>query len=250
MIHIMGFPTASIITVTQISRQNTLKLTREYVDNQDYPNLLEWVIVEGSKSAEDCMKNETFVKSLVCKVPIVYVPGDGTQHLGELRNISNRNSKGDIIIVMDDDDWYPSTRVSHAVERLACSPCKIAGCSPKMMYDYDLEILLQFRQFGPNHSTNDCFAYKREYLDENSYDPSKDSSEEASFTKQFTNPLEQLDPNHTIISSSHSMNTFSKKELSIKACLLLNPVDPSHGTMYPPAYRSYHNIIDPEAFKR
>jgi hypothetical protein len=158
--------------------------------------------------------------------------------------MSNKHSKGDIIVVMDDDDWYPKTRVSHAVSALTTSPCEIAGCSPKLLYDYDLDMLLHFKQFCPNHSTNDCFAYKRSYLKCNSYDPMKDMAEEASFTKNFTNPLVQLDPVHSIISSSHSMNTFSKKEICIKSCLLLNPLNPSEGNMYPPGFLPKEKVTD------
>ena len=44
--------------------------------------------------------------------------------------------------------------------------------------------LLNFKLFGPNHSTNDCFAYKRSYLENNSYDPEKDKR----FTGQIRLP--------------------------------------------------------------
>ena len=234
----------SIITVTQLCRKETLLLTAQHVDSQDYDGIIEWVIVEGSKTLKECLENETNVKNLSCKVPIVYVPGDGTKHLGELRNISNKTAKGDIMVVMDDDDWYPSTRVSHAVKKLKKSKELIAGCSNKMLYDYDLDYFIKFKQFGPNHSTNDCFAYKREYLKNNSYDPTKDMAEESSFTKNFSNPMVQLDQQHTIVGSSHSRNTFSKKELCIKSFLLANPSDPSQGNLYPPGYKSEVDIRD------
>ena len=235
-------PTVSIVTVTQIKRQDTIQLTAEHIDNQNYKNIIEWVIVEGSKTIEDCLANEEYIKTLKCKYPIVYVPGHtlgvyNGAHLGELRNLTNKNSKGDIIVVMDDDDWYPKTRVDHAVSMLVNGKAEIAGCSNKYLYDYDLELLLHFKQFGPNHSTNDCFAYKRSYLENNSYDPTKDMAEEASFTKQFANPMVQLDPKHTIVGSSHSYNTFSKKEICITSCLLRNPTNPQEGNMYPMAFK-------------
>ena len=236
-------PTVSIITITQIKRQETLKLCIEHSNNQNYKNIIEHVLVEGSKTLEDCIANEQFIKTLESKIPIVYVPGyhldeHGNKvfnhnHLGELRNISNRNSKGDILVVMDDDDWYPSTRVEHAVKMLTNSKAEIAGCSNKYLYDYGLQKLFKFKQFGPNHSTNDCFAYKRSYIENNSYDPTKDMAEESSFTKDFTNPMVQLDPKQTIIGSSHHFNTFNKKEICIFSCLLQNPSNPSEGYMYP-----------------
>ena len=243
----------SIVTVTQLSRRDTIQITAKHIDAQEYRTIIEWVIVEGSKTPEDCLENEKNVKSLSCKVPIVYVPGDGSKHLGELRNVSNRTAKGDIIVVMDDDDWYPPTRVSHAVKKLAQSDALIAGCSCKMLYDYDLDYFIQFHQFGAYHSTNDCFAYKRAYLKNNSYDPTKDFAEESSFTNQFSNPMVQLDPRHTIVGSSHSNNTFNKKELFIKSFLLADPNDPSHGTMYPPGYKcevDVRDVMGSEMFER
>ena len=251
-------PPVSVVTVTQIKRQDTIKITAEHINNQNYKNIVEWVIVEGSKTLEDCLANEEFIKTLSCKYPIVYVPGHtngvfNDNHLGELRNLTNRNSKGDIIVVMDDDDWYPKTRVDHAVSMLVHSKAEIAGCSGKYLYDYDLELLLEFKSFGPNHSTNDCFAYKRSYLEKNSYDPSKDMAEESSFTRQFANQMVQLDPKHTIIGSSHSFNTFSKKEICITSCLLANPSNPSQGMMYPMALKTTKTadeIMGPEMLKR
>jgi glycosyltransferase involved in cell wall biosynthesis len=231
-------PSVSILTITQIKRQSTIILTAEHINSQTYKNIIEWVIVEGSKTAEEAIENEKFVKELKCNIPIVYISAfnNGVFNgdcLGQLRNLSNDNSKGAIIVVMDDDDWYPSTRVEHAVNLLKTSKAEIAGCSAKYLYDYDLEVLLKFKQFNPNHSTNDCFAYTREYLQTNRYDPTKDMAEEASFTKNFTNPMVQLDAKHTIIGSSHSHNTFNKKEICITSSILKNPSNPSEGCMYP-----------------
>jgi hypothetical protein len=136
---------------------------------------------------------------------------------------------------------------------LVHSKAEIAGCSGKYLYDYDLELLLEFKQFGPNHSTNDCFAYKRSYLENNSYDSSKDMAEESSFTKQFANPMVQLDPKHTIVGSSHSFNTFSKKEICITSCLLANPANPAQGMMYPMALqpsKTAEEIMGPEMLEK
>ena len=239
----MKNPTVSILTINQIKRQDTILLTVEHINNQTYKNIIEWVIVEGSKTLEDSLENEKFIQDLKCDVPIVYIPGyhldtSGNpifngNHLGELRNISNRSSKGDICVVMDDDDFYPKTRVEHAVSMLIHSKAEIAGCSDKYLYDYTLQRLYKFKQFGPNHSTNDCFAYKRSYFEKNRYESNLDMAEEAGYTKKFTNQMVQLDPKHTIIGSSHHFNTFNKREICTFSTLWKNPDSPSEGYMYP-----------------
>lgn len=237
-------PSVSIVTINQVKRHETIKLTAEHINNQTYKNITEWVIVNGDKTLEDSLANEIFINELKCNVPIVYVPGyhideSGNNvfngnHLGEVRNISNRTSKGDIIVVMDDDDFYPKSRVEHSVQMLTNSKSEIAGCSDKYLYDFSLERLFKFKQFGPNHSTNDCMAYKRSYFEngKNNYDPNVDQAEEASWTKKFSNPMVQLDPKHTIIGSSHSSNTFNKREICTFSCLWKNPQNSSEGNMY------------------
>ena len=245
--------TVSIITVTQIKRQKTIAITADLIKQQTYKSIIEWVIVEGSKTLEEALENEKFIKTLSSDVPIVYIPAykiqDGdfifnNDKLGNLRNIGNSACKGDITVCMDDDDYYPPTRVKHCVEMLNSSKCLIAGCSGKYLYDYDLERLLSFKQFGPNHSTNDCMAWKREYLLENSHDKTKEMAEEASFTKQFLNPMVQLDPKHTIIGSSHSHNTFSKKEIVINGSIYVNATNPSQGYIYPMTIHPEESVID------
>ena len=63
--------TVSIVTINQIKRQDTIKLTAQHINNQTYKNIIEWVIVEGSKNLEDCIANEQNIKELSCKIPIV-----------------------------------------------------------------------------------------------------------------------------------------------------------------------------------
>jgi hypothetical protein len=228
----------SILTINQLKRKDSIKITSEHINNQTYKNIIEWVIVEGSNCLEDCLENEKNIKELKCNVPIVYIPGhtDGIfngNHLGELRNISNRSSTGEICVCFDDDDWYPKTRVDHAVQMLMASKSEIAGCSGKYLYDYCLQRLFKFKDFGPNHSTNDCFAYKRTYFENNTYDPGLDQAEEAGYTKKFTNSMVQLDAKHCIIGSSHTSNTFNKREICTFSSIWKNPANPSEGKMYP-----------------
>ena len=45
------------------------------------------------------------------------------------------NSKGDIIVYMDDDDYYPPDRVNHAVNRLRAVPRALAAGS-SIVYIY------------------------------------------------------------------------------------------------------------------
>jgi len=214
-------PTVSIITVTQYKRFECIKILFDLIKAQTYSNIIEWILVEGSKIDSEIEENKKniseFIENLKNELTfeIIYVEKTKNIKLGELRNIGNNTCKGDITVCMDDDDYYPINRVEHAVTKLINSPNKIAGCSAHLMYDYDLNIFVQMKQMGPFHSINSCMAWKKEYLVNNSHDNDKEFGEEQSFTKNFTEPMIQLDPYSTVIISSHSLNTFSKKKFFI-----------------------------------
>ena len=207
----------SIITITQSSRFECIKILLNLIRLQTYSNIIEWVIVEGSKSGENSLENKKNITNLIeqtqaeLKFKIIYVEKNKDTKLGGLRNIGNKICSGDITVCMDDDDYYPPDRVEHAVTKLTQSTCKIAGCSGHLMYDYDFNMLVLMKVFGPSHSVNSCMAWKKEYLETNTHDPEKEFGEESSFTKNFTEPMVQLDPYSTVILSSHNFNTYSKK---------------------------------------
>jgi hypothetical protein len=205
--------TVSIITVSQYSRRYCLANLAQLIQGQIYPTIIEWVIVEGSKTPELALLNAAAVLKLPVK-NIVYVPFAPDQKLSDLRNRGNQHCKGDIIVCMDDDDYYPPTRVTHAVYRLSNSPKLLAGCSKAFIYYYGSGQFFQFNSFGKNHSTNNCLAYKREYLLGHAYAPGLDKAEETSFTKGFSEPMEQLDPLKTVVMSGHNRNTVDKSVVS------------------------------------
>ena len=113
MIHYLNheeFPTVSICTPT-FNRRPFIPALIECVVNQTYPaNRLEWIIVDDGTDP---------VGDLFANVPIArYVRYPEKMTLGKKRNITNDLCAGNIIIYMDDDDYYPEERVEHAVEKL------------------------------------------------------------------------------------------------------------------------------------
>jgi hypothetical protein len=129
----------------------------------------------------------------------------------------HKKSCGDIIVYMDDDDYYPPNRISHAVERLTSSPAALcAGSSEMYIYFKDNEDnckMVQFGPYGPNHATAGTFAFKRKLLKDTQYNEEACLAEEREFLKNYTVPFVQLDPLKTILVFSHSHNTFDKKIL-------------------------------------
>lgn len=175
--------------------------------SQTYPiERIEWIIIDdGTDKIEDIVKDIPQVK---------YYKYDERLNLGKKRNIMHEKSKGDIIIYMDDDDFYPPERISHAVDTLIKNPSfLIAGSSEMYIYFKHIDKLYQFGPYGKYHSTAATFAFRRELLTQTSYSNDAALAEEKHFLKDYTIPLIQLDPMKTILVFSHIHNSFDKKEL-------------------------------------
>lgn len=205
----MKLPFVSVCTPT-FNRRPFVEMMIKCFDSQDYPkNKMEWIIVDdGSDPIEDLVKSHPSVK---------YFKYDEKMTLGKKRNIMHKKACGDIIVYMDDDDYYPPDRVSHAVERLMGNPNALcAGSSEMYIYFKDNKEnskMVQFGPYGPNHATAGTFAFKRKLLKDTQYNEEACLAEEREFLKNYTVPFVQLDPLKTILVFSHSHNTFDKRKL-------------------------------------
>ena len=145
---------------------------------------------------------------------IVYLAEDEKMNIRMKRNKLNAAAKGDIIVCMDDDDYYSPERVEHVVKKLMSNPkYLICGSSQIFMYYTDIQKIYQFGPYAPNHATNGTFAYKRKFLENHKYDETVTHAEETSFVNKYTEPMLQLDPFKVMLVMAHSENTFDKKKM-------------------------------------
>ena len=203
--HLMK-PLVSICTPT-FNRRPFIKTLIKCFEHQTYPkDKMEWIIIDdGTDKIEDLVKDIPQVK---------YYKYDEQMVLGKKRNIMHEKCNGDIIVYMDDDDYYPPERVSHSVEMLLTHPKALcAGASEIYIYFKHIKQMYQFGPYGPNHATAGTFAFKKELLNEHSYDDNAALAEEKHFLKNYTVPFVQLEPKKTILVFSHIHNTFDKKTL-------------------------------------
>ena len=144
---------------------------------QDYPkDKIEWIIIDdGTDKIED----------LVSHIPQVrYFSYEDQMTLGKKRNISNREAKGDIIVYMDDDDYYSPTRVSHAVHMLKLHPKALcAGGSKQLIYFKHIDQMYQLGPYNDNHGTAGTFAFRKELLNITSFQDNAALAEERHFLK-------------------------------------------------------------------
>ena len=199
-------PFVSICTPT-FNRRPFIKSMIKCFEHQTYPkDKMEWIIIDdGTDKIEDLVSDISNVK---------YFKYNEKMPLGKKRNLMHEKSVGDIIVYMDDDDYYPPERVSHAVDMLQTHPKALcAGASEIYIYFKHIDKMYQFGPYGPNHATAGTFAFKRELLKEHKYEDHAALAEEKAFLKNYTVPFVQLEPKKTILVFSHIQNTFDKKKL-------------------------------------
>jgi glycosyltransferase involved in cell wall biosynthesis len=199
-------PFVSVCTPT-FNRRPFLPMIIQCMESQDYPkHRIEWIIVDdGTDKVEDLVKDIPYVK---------YFGYDQKMSLGKKRNLCHLKSSGSIILYMDDDDFYPKERISHAVETLGKNPQALcAGSSQMYIYFKHNHSMYQVGPYGPNHATAATFAFRRELLKQTEYDETACVAEEKAFLKNYTIPFVQLDPMKTILVFSHIHNSFDKREL-------------------------------------
>jgi len=200
------YPKVSVCTPT-FNRRPFIPFMIKCFENQTYPkDKLEWIIIDdGTDPIED----------LVISIPQVkyfYVKDKMT--LGKKRNFMHSKCTGDIIVYMDDDDYYPPERISHAVETLVKNPTYlIAGSSLLAIYYKHINKMYEFGPYKENHSTAATFAFRKELLKKTNYDNNAEFAEEKQFLKNYTIPLIQLDIKKSILVISHDHNTYNKKDL-------------------------------------
>ena len=202
------YPFVSVITPTYNRRKFVPQLIKMY-QAQKYPlHRMEWIVLDdGSDPVEDLFKD--------VKIPnLKYIYTAEKQTIGAKRNRLNAESCGDIIVAMDDDDYYPVDRVSAVVTAFRQNPTiELAGTSEVYMYYSDIETIYKLGPYNRNHATNGTMAWRRSYADSHTYDETVTHAEERSFLDDYKNNMIQLNPFKVMLVMSHSENTFDKKKM-------------------------------------
>jgi glycosyltransferase involved in cell wall biosynthesis len=206
-----NFPFVSVVTPT-FNRRRFIPSLIECYKNQTYPkHRMEWIILDdGSDLVEDF-----FVGPSAKGIPnIRYIRLPEKLTIGAKRNRLNEEARGELIVAMDDDDYYHPERVHTAVQAFKKNPnVDLAGSSEIYMYYTDLKLIYKLGPYNPNHATNGTMAWRKRYAATHRYDETLTHSEEKSFLEDYKHRMLQLDPYKLMLVMSHSENTFDKKKM-------------------------------------
>ena len=209
----MNRPFVTVIVPTYNRRDFLPYLLHQY-KYQTYPHdRMELLIIDDSP-----ISNKDLFEKEDKKYNINYIHLKEKIKLGAKRNMLNENAKGEIIVCMDDDDWYSPRRVKHCVDKLTKSKMQIGGSTILHIYYPHID---EIRQFGPygidisqvhnsRRSTAGPMCYTKEYTKTHKYPEDADKAEESQWTNQFSEPMVQLDPHQTMICLAHGNNTVDK----------------------------------------
>ncbi|MFN5119384.1 MAG: glycosyltransferase family 2 protein [Cyanobacteriota bacterium] len=201
-------PRVSLCTITR-NRSALLELLGASVMAQAYPpQRLEWVIVDDS--SEGPLPDLTPVEEAGIAVRYRRLPE--RLPIGAKRNLCHSEATGELLVLLDDDDYYPPTRVPDALAALQAGEALVAGCDRMPLLLLPEGSLWLTPGFGPGHVTANTLAYWRRYVEEgHAFDAQAEEAEEASFLEGFTVPVQQLDPWRTLTCIGHGGNTVDKR---------------------------------------
>jgi glycosyltransferase involved in cell wall biosynthesis len=173
---------------------------------------MEWIILDdGQDKVKDLFDAAS---KTIPNLRYISLPEGEKLLIGAKRNRLNKEAKGSIIVAMDDDDYYPPSRVSAAVNAFKQQPkVELAGSSEIYMYYSDIQKIYRLGPYNPNHATNGTMAWRKSYADTHTYDETVTHSVERSFLEDYKHPMIQLDPFKVMLVMSHSENTFDKKKM-------------------------------------
>lgn len=218
----INYPLVSLCTPT-FNRRPFIPYLIRSINLQDYPkDKIEWIIVDdgtdpiGDLFVSNGNRNNIIEINKDIKIKYFYVKEK--MNLGEKRNYMHSKCSGSIIIYIDDDDYYPPQRISHAVEMLeSTDEFLIAGSSIMHIYygneNKDHDKIYQCGPYAENHATAATFAFKKKLLNITSYNENALFAEEKHFLKNYSIPLLQLNSLKTILVFSHIHNTINKEKL-------------------------------------
>ena len=212
----MNKSSVSIVTVSQLSNYECLKVLFDNIKDQSYKNIKEWIILDGSETMDESICNKVLVNEMIAldksvKFEIKYIPFESFKNLSELKVIANSIVSGDYIIWMDSNDYHMKGRIEYSVNKLLFNNKQIGGNLNIYIHDIDLGETIK------NNTSNtliilSTLIYHKDYLKNNKY------SDDIEYIKNNISEFEILIPETTLVKLIHKRNIETKKQLILNVC--------------------------------
>jgi tetratricopeptide (TPR) repeat protein len=97
-----------------------------YFLRQDYPHRELVIVDDGGDAVADLIPAQAQIR---------YIRLDHKVSIGVKRNMAVEQSKGEIVVHWDDDDWYAANRISYQIEPLLAKQADVCGLETGFIYD-------------------------------------------------------------------------------------------------------------------
>jgi GR25 family glycosyltransferase involved in LPS biosynthesis len=207
---IENYPFVSILTPT-FNRRNMFPIAIRNFFNFNYPpEKLQWVIVDDStddsKSVKDLIPpNDNRIKYIRLDK---WIPT-----MGEKRNICVQNADHEIILHMDDDDYYPPESIYARVAVLLKyhkNGIRLIGSSQLGVYDI-LENSSNLVSDGEFSFSEGTMGYFKSFWEETPFNKEDKTAEYISFMEGRFNKIMDIPYSYIMIGFKHGQNTVVKK---------------------------------------
>lgn len=197
--------------VPTYNRRKFLPNLIKFFNYQDYPKeMRELVILDDSpENNGDVVEQYNSDKN----IRYYYYNTGKKMNIGKKRNIINQLIRGDFVVCLDDDDYYPPNRISHAIESMMNNNIGLCGSTVIPVYFTSLKKIYRFGPISENHGTNGTVAYHRKFLNDNFYIDSDTHAEENHFFRFFSYKMIQLEEKKVMLCISHNSNTYDKHQI-------------------------------------
>ena len=129
---------------------------------QDYEPRELVILDDGADPVRDCVPDDPRIR---------YLRSDQVLSLGRKRNALCQESRGEIVVHWDDDDWYPRWRVSRQVEALEAPHAAVSGTSTQFFYEPASGRAWQYTYWGEGgFVTGSTLAYRRSLWKEHPFE--------------------------------------------------------------------------------
>ena len=204
-------PFISVLTITR-NRSDFYPLLVRNIQTCDYPkHLIEWTFIEDGSSRFD-KTNYYDSMSLSIKMKYLYL-GDLHFPIGYKRNLAVKHSSHDILVHLDDDDYYPPESIlarvrclSGQIESLCC-----VGCLSVRTFNLFTERTYEAYESSDINMSESSLAYKREFWNERSFVNKCSSAEGIAFLKDRYEKCMSLPHMFVIVQFDHNKNTITRR---------------------------------------
>ena len=187
-------------------RETFIPLAIDYFLRQDYPDKELIIVDDGINLIEQIIPANSQIR---------YIKLEKKEKVGQKRNYACQAANGDIIVHMDDDDWYASDWISKQVSVLEATKADICGLSK--LYFYNPIANNAWQYIYPDNAAHwvagATMAYKKSFWEQYPF-RNMQVGEDNQFVWNFKACVAKLDHLTGFISILHTKNTSPKHTAS------------------------------------